>query len=231
VIFTIGSVTGSPGATTLAVGLAASWPVAEPRGVLEADADGGRLGAQLGVHVEPGILELAVSARDRTLDERDLERCSASMGEWRMIPGPPSAEQAASALISSESIAAALTSGTWFVDAGRLSTRSPTVRLAAASTLTIVVTRGDLAHLQLVPHRIDALAAAGCTPSIVVVEPTDWPTSEIAAFVGADVVGTLPFVGGQHSWSSLWYRAWRPWWSAVQCLGAALARSAGLGHG
>ena len=50
--------------------------------------------------------------------------------------------------------------------------------------------------LQLVPHRVDALRNAGCTVSVVVVEPTSWSTDEIADFVAADVVdGAAPGEG------------------------------------
>ena len=60
----VGSVAGSPGATRLAIGLAAAWPDAgRRRVVVEADPDGGRLGAELGVGVEPGLMALALAAR------------------------------------------------------------------------------------------------------------------------------------------------------------------------
>ncbi len=44
----------------------------------------------------------------------------------------------------------------------------------------MVVTGGSFPALQLVPHRVDALRAAGCTVSVAVVEPTSWPPEEIA---------------------------------------------------
>ena len=56
--------------------------------LLEADPDGGRLGAQLGVHVEPGTRRARGHCpRPDAGSSRIFERCSASMGEWRLIPG------------------------------------------------------------------------------------------------------------------------------------------------
>ena len=60
----VGSVAGSPGATRFALGLAAAWPdPSRQRVVVEADPDGGRLGAELGVGAEPGLMALALAAR------------------------------------------------------------------------------------------------------------------------------------------------------------------------
>ena len=58
----VGSVAGSPGATRFVLGLAASWPdPTRRRVVVEADPDGGRLGAELGIGVEPGLMALALA--------------------------------------------------------------------------------------------------------------------------------------------------------------------------
>ena len=44
------------------------------------------------------------------------------------------------------------------------------------------------------PHRVEALRDAGCHVSVVVVEPTAWSPTEVADFVGADVLAVLPHV-------------------------------------
>ena len=72
-IVAVGSVTGAPGATRFLLGLAAVWPEADRlRVVVEADPDGGRLGAELGVGVEPGLMALALAARNAGLTATDL---------------------------------------------------------------------------------------------------------------------------------------------------------------
>ena len=202
----VGSVAGSPGATRLALGLAAAWPDHERRRiVVEADPDGGRLGAELGVGVEPGLMALALASRTTGLTGDDLiERGAAPVADWYVIPAPASSEQTYSALVHAGGTLAAVMAGAadgplWAVDAGRLSARSPALPFATAADHVVLVTAGSFPALQLVPHRVEALRTAGCAVSVAVVEPTSWSTEEIAGFVGADVVAVLPLVkGGRH---------------------------------
>ena len=72
-VIAIGSVAGSPGATSLALGLAAAWPdSSHARVVVEADPDGGRLGAELGIGVEPGLMALALAVRTADITGAEL---------------------------------------------------------------------------------------------------------------------------------------------------------------
>ena len=222
-IVAVSSVTGSPGATSLVLGLAAAWPdPVRHRVVVEADPDGGRLGAELGVGVEPGLMALALAVRTADLTGADLvDRGAASVGEWHVVPAPPSSEQTHSALVHAAGPLAAVMGAddgpVWLVDAGRLSARSPALPFATAATHTIVVSSGSFPALQLLPHRVEALRAAGCAPSVVVVEPTSWPTEEIAAFAGADVLAVLPRVRAGHTgFAAMRASAWRPWWQRVE---------------
>ena len=100
-LIALGSVAGSPGVTRLAIGLAAAWPDPDRRRVVvEADPDGGRLGAELGVGVEPGLMALALASRTPGLTADDvLERGAAPVADWYVVPAPPSAEQTYSALV------------------------------------------------------------------------------------------------------------------------------------
>ena len=162
--------------------------------VVEADPDGGRLGAELGVGVEPGLMALALAARGGGLTADDLvARGAAAVGDWSVVPAPPSAEQTYSALVHAAGALAAMMADdldglVWLVDAGRLSARSPALPFARLADHVVVVTAGAFPSLQLVPHRVEALRDAGCHVSVVVVEPTAWSPSEVADFVGADVV-------------------------------------------
>ena len=195
----VGSVAGSPGATSLAIGLAAAWPDAgRRRVVVEADPDGGRLGAELGVGVEPGLMALALAARTATADGGRSRRAR-RRGRRRLVRHPGAGIVRAGALgarprrrLAGRGDGRRSTGPVWIVDAGRLSTRSPSLPFAVAADHVVVVTAGSFPALQLVPHRVEALRNAGCAVSVVVVEPTSWPTDEIAQFVGADVVAVLP---------------------------------------
>jgi MinD-like ATPase involved in chromosome partitioning or flagellar assembly len=231
-IIAVGSVTGSPGATRFVLGLAASWPDrTRRRVVVEADPDGGLLGAELGIGVEPGLMALALAARGGGLTADDLvERGAGAVGEWYVVPAPPSAEQTSSALAHAAGSLAAVMEGeepdghVWLVDAGRLSTRSPAMPFARVADHVVLVTGGSFPFLQLLPHRIDALRSEGCVVSVVVVEPMAWSPAEVAEFVGADVVTVLPHVSARASGvAAMRSSAWRPWWRRVEDAAAYLA--------
>jgi hypothetical protein len=227
--FVFASVAGAPGASTLAIGVTASWSDRQRGRILvEADPDGGRLGAELGVGVEPGLMALTVAARSRALSASDIAaHGAAAVGEWSVVPAPPSAEHASAALGQAAPALARSVAGEpewlWLVDAGRLSPRSPAMPFAAAADLVLLVTGGSLAALQLLPTRVDALVAAGCPVAVVLVGDSDWPQAEIAGFCGCDVLGQVPRVRtrrpGPRSMNSA---EWRPWWAAVRDLAAVL---------
>ena len=105
----------------------------------------------------------------------------------------------------------------WIVDAGRLSSRSPSLPFALAADHVLVVTAGSFPALQLVPHRVDSLRTAGCAVGIVVAGPTSWPTDEIAQFATADVIAVVPRVSSRgHGPAAMRSSAWRPWWNRVE---------------
>ncbi len=232
-IIAVGSVTASPGATRFLLGLAASWPDGTRRRVVvEADPDGGRLGAELGIGVEPGLMALALAARSGGLTADDLvERGAAAVGDWFVVPAPPSAEQSSSALAhAAGSLAAVMAADAdgpvWLVDVGRLSTRSPSLPFARAAAPVVLVTGGTFPLLQLLPHRVDALRSAGCAVSVVVVEPMPWAPDEVAEFVGAELVAVLPHVSSRATGiAAMRSSAWRPWWRRVEDAAAYLAAS------
>jgi Mrp family chromosome partitioning ATPase len=230
-LITIGSIAGSPGATRLAIGLAAAWPEPDRRPVvLEADPDGGRLGAELGVGVEPGLMAVALAARSPQLSAAEaFERGAAPVADWFVVPAPPSSEQAHSVLAHAASTLARILAHdrggpVWIVDAGRLSGRSPALPFATEADHVLVVTAGSFPALQLVPHRVDALRSAGCPVTVVVVEPTSWPVAEIADFVGADVAAVLPAARGRSAdLAAMRGSGWRAWWRKVDELACYLA--------
>ncbi len=230
-LITLGSVAGSPGVTRLAVGLAAAWPEpARRRVLLEADPDGGRLGAELGVGVEPGLIAVALASRTPGLTAGEaVERGAVAVGDWFVMPAPPSSEQTASVLVHAGTALARLVASdpdsVWIVDAGRLSTRSPALPFAKDADHVVLVSAGGFPALQLLPHRVEALRSADCDVSVVVVEPTSWPVDEIAEFVGADVAAVVPHVKDSRpaGLATMRGNAWRAWWRRVEDLASYLA--------
>lgn len=226
-MITIGSVCGAPGATTLAMGVAAVWPARDvPPAVIEADPDGGRLGAELGVGVEPGLVSMSLAARAHELSAAELlAEGGAVIGDWSLIPGPPSAEQAWAVLTRSSPLLArafASCESLVVVDAGRLPTRSPAMPLAMASDVVLLVSHGSFPALQLVPSRVSALAVAGCRVGLAVSGATSWNADEIAAFAGCDVMAMLPGVRIRRAARSMSGSEWGRWWTAVRDLATYL---------
>lgn len=231
-IVTVRSMPGSPGGTTLGVGLAAAWPNRDARRVLvEADSAGGRLGAELGVSVEPGLMSLAVTSRHQRLDVSDVMGVAARVGDWWLVPAPPQAEHFAAAVRGVPMVVDALTAttngdggGLVVVDAGRLPIESG--RADVSRGVTLLVTRGDAAHLELIESRLGRLRGSTAQTAVVVVEPTAWSAAEISEFVGAEVAAVLPEVPTRrgHGLRGLRHRAWRPWWDQVSDLADRLIR-------
>lgn len=220
-VVALGSISGSPGVTRLTIGLAAAWPDARRRVVIEADDAGGRLGAELGVGAEPGLMALALAARAHPLTADELlTRGAARTADWFVVPAPPSGEQAMSALTHAAGSLAEVVAGAvddvWIVDTGRLSTRAASLPFARVADPVLLVTAGTFPALQLVAHRVDALRRAGCPVTVVLVEPTSWSAAEVCDFVGADIAAVIPHVStSDHRVGSMRGSAWRSWWSAV----------------
>lgn len=224
----LGSVAGGPGVSTLAAGLTAVWPDRDASAVLvEADPDGGRLAAELGVATEPGLVAAALSARGPECVGADLiAQAAVQIDDWWLMPGPPSPEQAWAVLSRSAAVLSRVFSAApriaWVLDCGRLSTHSPTMPLATAADLVVLVSSGTFPGLQLLPSRVSVLTTAGCTVGVAVSGATSWPAEEIATFVGCDVVAMLPPVQVRRAARSMAGGEWAPWWSAVRDLASYL---------
>jgi len=222
-VVAVGSVVGAPGASSLTRGLAAVWPGAVERCVvLEADPDGGRLAAELGVSSESGLLTLASTTRAGAFSGLDAAGCATSVGEWSVLCAPPSGEEASSALgYLAARLSVALRTDVdrlWLVDAGRLTARSPSAPLVAAADEVVVVSSGLPAALMLLPTRVAALRASGSDVSLVLVGRSVWPPAEIAEFAQCDVLAVVPLVRCQAGDVMMSARVWRPWWSQVAAL-------------
>jgi len=118
------SVRGSPGVTSWALLVAAAWPAAvdEERVVVEADLDGGVLGARYGLGVDPGVVSLIAALRRSEGLAVPVEDHGRRAGEglW-LVPGSETGEQARSVWAGTAAVVAdrlAADSRLWIVDAG-----------------------------------------------------------------------------------------------------------------
>lgn len=162
-VIAVGSVKGSPGVTTLALGLTALW---HPPGavLIEADPAGGDLWARWGHHPDPGLNHFAAAAR------RELNAPIISIFAQRLRIGadvvlapPGDAASAPVALLASRGLRALQQAGdgkTVIVDVGRLDPASPALALAGAADHLLLLASMRLdAHAHLAA-RLPALVAA-----------------------------------------------------------------------
>lgn len=194
----LGSLKASPGVTTTAVALGATWPAGRPVTVVEADPSGGDLAARYNLAAEPSLLTLAAAARrdtngtsEHVLADNHVQRLP---GGLAVLAGPASADQAHAALRMLGPTAPALTAieGDLLVDCGRLDSASPALRLAAACELLVLVARPVLAELHHLAARVDALRELTGQVAVVLIGPGRYPPGEVTAALDVEVLATLP---------------------------------------
>lgn len=195
-IVVLGSIRGSPGATSWALLLAAAWPSAlgNDRVVLEADPSGGVLGARYAWGVEPGTVSLVAALRrnDGTSRIAVDDHARAVSPGVRVVPGPESGEQARAVLAVSANELASRLSGddrVWFVDAGRLEETSPAITLVRESAVTLLVCGGRPEDVVALRSRVDLLRRHGADPvAVIVTGRCAYGRNELIEFARADEV-------------------------------------------
>ncbi len=194
------SVHGAPGVTTQTLLNAAAWPavLGADRVVLEADPDGGVLGARYELGVDPGVVSLVSASRrvEGPLAVHEHGRCVAP-GLW-VVPGPENAEQATAVWsASAETVAAgcAIDEHVWLVDCGRLRAQAPHVAFLRHAAQIVVVSgcrREDLVPLPAAVDRLAALSSRGSAGvGAIFVGRLDYRPHEMVDFLGADVLAVV----------------------------------------
>ena len=191
----VGSVHGSPGATTLALDLARLC--ARPPGsevlLVEADPDGGCLAARLDLAVKPGMTELAGAARVAiSVDDLWSYAQPTDLGV-AVIVAHPAAEQVQAALraaVNHVGIALRDAAGLVIVDVGRLRPGSPALALAALADRTLVVSANSVEAVVSLHHRAQLLRSVG-DPLVVLSAVKPYSISDVATACGLDVWGAI----------------------------------------
>lgn len=154
---------GSPGATTTALALAAATPT--PTVLVEADPYGGdlaircRSSAREALRDRETVLTALVAARTGASATLLASRATWFTPGLGLVPGPLSAEQWGGVTDWSPLVRAMGSSSTPIVaDVGRIHHRSPSMPLAAAADMVVVVARGDLAGMIHLRDRLSHLA-------------------------------------------------------------------------
>lgn len=186
---------GSPGVTTTALALAASWPEDRRCLLVEADPFGGVIGARYGLGDTPGLSSLAVIAR-RGLDGEAVWRHAQRLpGGVPLLVGPGSAEEAHAVLGDVAGVLAGWCSGRSgpdvIADCGRVAPGSPALGLVARADVTMVLARASVDQLRPAAHRLAALETVGVEASLLLIGDRPYRPDEVASTLGADVVGVI----------------------------------------
>jgi len=156
---------GAPGSTTTSLALGVSTP--EPTIVVEPDPYGGDLAlrcAAPGGRGEafpptPTVLTLATEARTSMSPGLVASRAHEFTGSTRIVPGHFSAEQAAGVKNWTPLAEALRMSASRVVaDLGRIHASSPTIPIAAAADVVVMVTRPEMGAVLHLKDRMERLA-------------------------------------------------------------------------
>ena len=182
----------SCGVTTLVAGLAGIWPA--PRRLTELDPAGGVLAAAAGRVAEPGLVSLAAAARRQPGPGLVDEHCQELLGDVPVVCGPPSAEQALSALSMLTPTLDRLgeLDGCVLVDCGRLDPGSPTLPVFVSATLPLLVVRPRLADLHAAAEWLRAPGRPR-PAGLVLVGSGPYAKDEISEALGSAVHGEAPW--------------------------------------
>jgi hypothetical protein len=191
-VITVVSAKASPGATTVALLLAAAGD--SPALLIEADSDGGVLGARYGLTDEPGLRTLAVQAR-RALTLDALHEHAQLVGDIPVVVGPSTHDEAAAVLGTvAEPLAALLgdVDQRVVIDAGRVRCDAPVWRLAVSSALVAMVCRPRLDEFRPAAGLARELESGGGRVGLVCVGSRPYAPSEFASEAGVQLLGVLP---------------------------------------
>ena len=207
---------GSAGTTTLAYALACRWALEGlPSVFVEADPDGGVVGARLGLCQEPGLSTLAAGGLHEgpvSGVRRHVQRAPGS-SDLLLLPSAPGHARAVIRVVGDAVVdlaglgpdgAPAPGAPRVVVDTGRLACDSPAMALLGAAASVVVVTSPTLEGADAVAVRIAELPELRARIGLVTVGDGPYAGQELARVLTVRHLGALP-----HHSSAL-----RPVWSA-----------------
>ncbi len=195
-LFGLASAHGSPGVTTTALALAATWPEHRRCLLVEADPFGGVIAARYGLGDTPGMSSLAAVGRRGFDDDVVWQHAQQLPGGVVVLVGPASADEARVVLADLVGGLAAWSSGQTgvdvIVDCGRLTPGSGLIGpLLAAAGALMVLTRPTLDQLRPAAHRVMSLRDSGVDASLLLVGDKPYGAGEVTATLGVPVTGVV----------------------------------------
>ena len=188
---------GAPGATTLAIALAASSVASfdSDRAVtlIDADPDGGDMASRLGVTSTPGLVTLAAATR-HGFDPRDLlPHTQLVAPNLRLLASPSSTEQAGSSLGKlGRPFASMVAASDAIADVGRWRLRSSAADLVAEADVTILVIHPTVSGVAHARYQLDDLLNACRSVEVVCAGDRPYAPDEVASALGVESVFALP---------------------------------------
>ena len=184
----------SCGVTTLALGLAATWPAGRRVLLVEADPAGGTLAAASGWPPEPSLVSLAAAARRGGEPDLVWEHCHQLPGGASVLAAPALGDQARSALGMLGPLLGRLgeLDADVLVDCGRLDAGSAALGLWERADRPVLVGRPRLADLQAAAAWLEE-RRSGPETGLVTVGDGPYPDAEITEALGPAVLARLPW--------------------------------------
>lgn len=198
-LLAVGSVKGSPGATTAAVALAARWPAGEEPVLLECDPAGGDLQVRFGLEPYPGLVSLAAAARRSSGADLLRRHCQRLPGGLPVVAGAIGGEQAKAALAvlaTSGGVdvlrrAADADRAVLVVDCGRLESGSVALPVARAADALVLLVRPNMEKLAHAAALLPT-AAGWCRTLRLLLVGDGYRSGEVARELDVPVLGRLP---------------------------------------
>ncbi|HTD49464.1 MAG TPA: hypothetical protein VK771_02625 [Acidimicrobiia bacterium] len=179
---------GSPGATTVALALAAITAAQAPL-LVEADPAGGDLAARCGATLDCGLVTFAASTR-RGMGHATVDAHAQLLPSGvRALLAPTSGDQASSAL---RSIGAAFgptlrdDDSLVIIDGGRWDTHSPAGAVIAAASVAILVLRPTLEGVEHARCHLTSLAALVDRVVVACIGERPYPRDEVRGALPVD---------------------------------------------
>lgn len=190
----VASVKHSPGATTVALALAAAWAEDGEVLLVEADPAGGDLAVRLGLRSHPGLTSLAAAGRrsSSSLDTRTHSQALASGARVVLAPtAPEEAAAAVAALANRLPRDLASSGGNAVVDCGRWHPTSPARALLERADLAVVALRPTVEGVEHLRSRLDTLAVPAGRLAVALVGERPYGPAEVEAALGLPVLGSV----------------------------------------
>ena len=198
-LIAICSLKGSPGVTTWAVALAASWPQLARAVLVECDPSGGSLATRFGLAPAPGLVSLAAAARRDTAPGLLWSHVQALPGGLPAVVAPPGADYTRVALHtlldSRPSVSAlrgvAAQGAVVIADCGRLDATSPALSIAREADRVLLLARPLADELTTLAAGLSMVDLWSMRPALLLVG-SGYPAGEVVHEIGIPVLAAIP---------------------------------------